>query len=261
MNRFSNYRGEINMRLAYLVWTLILFSSCNSPSHSGDSPKGNEPEKSVFQIGGGSKEIELMGVNTSWSVENFKEKTPSATCKKEKITPDCDFDFMANYCVMGQGMSQRIKYQEELASKGVFYEVDVCEFVPDVYQEAKVSVTFFNNKVENFRRPLLDENIKVKIMVKSVINSIENKLGIKPTEIAKGAIYDTIPIWMAFYNLGDDAELAIAGEGRLQRSESIDLDYTRSIRYDRKKLQPFLKKYLTDKYQESKTKEESQISL
>lgn len=249
------------MRLVHFVCTLILISSCNSPSQSDDSMKGKGADKSIFSKGGGSKEIELMGVNTSLSVEKFKEKNPSAICEKNKITPDCDFDFMANYCVMGQGMSQRIKYQEELASKGVFYEIEVCEFVPDTYKEAKVSVTFFNNKVENFRRPLLDEDVKVKIMVKTVISSIQNKLGIKPTEIAKGAIYDTIPIWMAFYNLGDDAELAIAGEARLQRSESIDLDYTRSIRYDRKKLQPFLKKYLTEKYQESKTKEESQIAL
>ena len=248
------------MKPLYLLCLMILLSSCNSSTSQSSSSTEKNSSGSIFSFGG-DKEIELMGVNTKWSVEEFKQKHPNAKCEKTKMTPDCDYDFMANYCQMGDGISRREKYQTELASKGVFYEIDSCEFVPDQFEESKVMVSFFENKVEHFHRRLFDEDTKVKIMVKSVMESIDNKLGIKPTEIVKGLVYDIVPIWMAIYKLGGKAELTIDGEGRMQRSESIELDYTRRISYNRNKLDPFLKKYLTDKYQESKTKEDSKISL
>ena len=247
------------MNYIFLFLMMCVFISCNTSSKSG-SGEANKTSDSIFSFSG-EKEIELMGVNTKWSLAEFKQKQPNAKCEKVKMTPDCDFDFMVNYCQMGDGISRRQKYQDELASKGVFYEIDICQFQPDNFVESKVLVRFFENKVESFHRILFDEETKVKIMVKSVMESIENKLGLKPTEIGKGLVYDIVPVWMAIYKLGGKAELTIVGEGRLQRSESIQLDYTRRIDYNRNKLNPFLKKYLTEKYQESKTNEESKIAI
>jgi len=174
---------------------------------------------------GAPKEIELLGLRTSDTIEHIKAKYPKIKCKAEKIFPDCKKFSPQTYKIFGH-CDGNDGTDHNWGKKGIFAKVNKCEFVPDTHQKNPVRVTFFQGKVERLFRSYKG----IKQPAQALVAALSNRIGSSPKEF-ESTSFMTIRVFE--FKLGNSAFIQLQSPYKIARGKGEEDKWIEAVLYYR----------------------------